>query len=153
MQEWRDGRRLRETMKSIILATLTGVLSLQAIMFVAYDKPLQSVEQSLNRPLVFSLHPAFSSFGQIAALMDSTSTLKVLTDNTLGAADRPVLSPDSQQIAFDASKEDNSSVIYVMKVNGLQQRRVSDEKMYCRRPNWPQHANNLLFECETGIYI
>jgi Tol biopolymer transport system component len=68
-----------------------------------------------------------------------------------GSTDGPQVSPDGKQVAYVAVRDDVSNV-WVMNIDGGEQRQVTSRKAPCGRPRWSPDGKRLAFVSFEGKY-
>ena len=89
---------------------------------------------------------AFSTFNAIYLVSSDGADLRQLTDQFSDSF--PVWSPDGTYIAFQSTREDPGQHldIYVMRADGTEIRRLTDDPAHDRQPSWSPDGEHIIFE-------
>jgi TolB protein len=89
---------------------------------------------------------AFSTFEAIYLVSSDGADLRQLTDQFSDSF--PVWSPDGAYIAFQSTREDPGQHldIYVMRADGTEIRRLTDNPDHDRQPSWSPDGEHIIFE-------
>jgi Tol biopolymer transport system component len=89
---------------------------------------------------------AFSTFNAIYLVSSDGADLRQLTDQFSDSF--PVWSPDGAYIAFQSTRDDPNDHfdIYVMRADGTEIRRLTDNPAHDRQPSWSPDGEHIIFE-------
>ncbi len=89
---------------------------------------------------------AFSTFNAIYVVSSDGANFQQLTDQWTDSF--PVWSPDGAYIAFQSVRDDPEQHIdiYLMRADGTQIRRLTDDPAHDRQPSWSPDGRHIIFE-------